>query len=63
MEEDVKQLSDYSLEELQEEIDRLYVLYQSCKDKADRKTIRNKYSELTTHYNDVVKFKAYLTHL
>lgn len=61
--EEVRQLCDFSLEELQDEADDLYDKYKISTIKEERKIIRNRYYDVTTEYNKRVNFEAYRTNL
>ena len=63
MEQDSKELSEYSLIELQDKIEELYEQYRKSKDRSERKDIRKLFTELTTYYNKTTKFNAYQTKL
>lgn len=56
-----KPLSAYTLNELQIYIGSILDRFKDATDKEVRRILRNKWKELTTHYNKTVNFEAYRT--
>lgn len=58
-----KPLSAYALDELQTYIGSILGRFKDATDKEVRRILRNKWKELTTHYNKTVNFEAYRTNI
>lgn len=56
-----KPLKDYDLSELQDYADSINSRYKKSTDKEVRRILRNKWKEITSHYNERVNFEAYRT--